>query len=65
MKVYISQTLNDFGGVIAYHVEVVNQAGYIIEDHYYDAVFSRTLGWTRAKHAARRLASEYNADIIW
>lgn len=65
MKVYISQTLNDFGGLIAYHVEVVNQAGYIIEDHYYDAVFSRILGWTRAKHAARRLAFEYNADIIW
>ena len=65
MKVYINQTLNVFGALIAYHVEVVNQAGYIIEDHYYDAVFSRTLGWTRAKHAARRLASEYDADIIW
>lgn len=65
MKVYISQTLNDFGSLIAYHVEVFNQAGYVVEDHYYDAVFSRTLGRTRAKHVARRLASEYNADIIW
>lgn len=65
MKVYVSETLNCFDALVAYHVEVVNQAGYIIEDHYYDAVFSRTLGWTRAKHAARRLASEYDADIIW
>lgn len=65
MKVYINQTLNDFGALIAYHVEVVNQAGYVIEDHYYDAVFSRTLGWIRAKYAARRLASEYDADIVW
>lgn len=65
MKVYVTETLNCFNALIAYHVEVVNQAGYVVEDYYYDAVFSRTLGWTRAKHAARRLASEYDADIIW
>ena len=65
MKVYITKTINEFGALIAYHVEVVNRAGYVIEDRYYNTIFSRTIGWKRAKHAARKLASEYDADIIW
>lgn len=64
MKVCIDETRNCFDALIAYHVKVVNN-GFILEDHYYDAIFSRVLGLERAKRKARKLAREYNTQVAW
>lgn len=62
MRVCIDETRNCFDALIAYHVKVVNN-GFILEDHYYDALFSRTLGYERAKRKARKLAREYDTKV--
>lgn len=64
MKVCIDETRNCFDALIAYHVKVIDN-GFILEDYYYNALFSRTLGYERAKHKARKLAREYNTTIAW
>lgn len=60
-EISVFPVLNCFNALIAWGVELTYR-GYLQQEWYYDAIFSRTLGEARAEHKAKKLMKKYNLD---